>query len=498
MTTSYHASSLRSSRFIARLAAAVSLVSLMGLPQSTLALEISFEGFRELDQSLESVKAQGFSNWARDKFQGALREHLPSAFGDRAPTVRRVVTTGSHVYSIQGRGVDVLQHGLSADPGSEYIRRDKEFWAWLRGEELRALVRDAIPERMRPVLDSAERIRDNAAWLAERGNQALHSAQQALQSTQAWADRVKVYFSETTGYGLEPGGRDAQVISGSSGTTRSAIAPDAERIESARQHLAAPTRSLTLNELIASQGAPTPRDEATINPQVPTARAQTARPSTKGGFDDDIAALERDLGMRGSSGPKRSTDLDSLESSLGMKSSARSNERADWAEEARRAAASTQQWEADQTRKAEEQRRVLAARQAQEQRDRERRAAESEAERARRNAELENERARRATAAESERARAAESDRAARPSQSASSSASESSSDGGSFLGEVLLGVGKAYLQNRTAGGPSSTSRPQGSGAECKSVCVAYSAPGRCEVGGGWGCKQCLRSERRC
>lgn len=434
-----------------RLGAVLLLLALMPLGQVSRAqgtasgsFEISISGLRDLDQTLASIKAKGVGEWLSATARRASRENFPSLFGARAKSVDRVVQAGDHVYTLQSRGFDTIRNMQSARSSAEVEQTSNEFWSWIRGEKLPALSTDILPSRVRSAVDSAGRVRDNAAWVAERGEQAVDAAASV-------ASRVSAYFSETTGYGLEPGARKSEVVAVERGADRSPIAPDAASIDSAEAWVARNRRA---------ENAPGVITRAAMD-------ATQARAPLKGPSETDIAALERDLGVRSSSGLKSTTEIDTLAASLGVVSKPPARGSSKWAEEARIARTAVENWEVEEARKAEAQSRMREAQQKQEARERERarHAVEKQALRLQTESEV------------SVPARANE------PKESSSYSI-------GSFLGDVMGEVGRTYLRQKYGTSPvpgpvaraprstppSTAERGQGANVECSGASTAVLA----------------------
>ncbi len=360
------------------------------------AVEVSISWLRELDNTIASVRSQGVSSYLSEKVKDVARELVPTAFGNRADAVRGASKAGEHVFAIQSRGVDAIRR--MDESGSSDSADD--FYRWLRGDKLPDLMRDAAPEKVRQAIDGARTLGDNAAFLAGK-------ADAALQAGRSLATRVGSYFVGGNAYGLEPAGSDTRYVVETTGSRPWRVSVDDERLA------------------IATGGI-------------------SFRPSAFSAAD--ISTLERDLNLnRGSAARDSSGDVDALAQSLGVNSTTLRGAAID----ADEAAAALREWDAEQTRKAEEARRLAEQRRAEAE---ERRRVEAEYQR--------TEALRRRQAEEAERLAREEDER--RISRSARVRPEPRSPS----FGEMLIGdIGRAVLRNKYGVAPLPTPGVRGESA---------------------------------
>lgn len=154
----------------------------------------ALSGLQRLDENVQNIKSQGVARWLSDSILEKVDELVPELASDLAPNGGKIYSAGSHVYSIQSKGMETINTWFNEDYETAK-QKDDEFWNWLSGEKLRAMVKDVVPDRARIVANQIENIAAGAAWIADRG--------EILQKNLQWITDAE-YKNHDGGLNLEP------------------------------------------------------------------------------------------------------------------------------------------------------------------------------------------------------------------------------------------------------------------------------------------------------
>ena len=307
-------------------------------------LTLSISALHKVDDTFQAIKDKGALNWARDSVKSYLDKKSVDLFGSASPAAESVVKAGGHAYGIQSQGMDAINKDLTTFSAGGSGSAGDAFFDFLGRDKVPDMLKSIAPESVRTVTEKIETVVDNAKYLSDKAQSAADSV----------AARFKTYFDDGASYGLEPGGKDVQAVKSEAPALKAEMAKAAVETGSS-SGLQAEKQSPAAEQIAQGTSKEEPETESRQDVEgrhdLQPASKSSASPRVPKGFEQDAADLAAELGVsRDGRAKSAGDDAAELAASLGVSSAKASSGPTNWAEEARRADADTNAWEAEQAR----------------------------------------------------------------------------------------------------------------------------------------------------